>query len=436
MCRNGIMKIKLLINSVDRTSILVEDSWSIDEFDGSVLDTMELELDDTDNSVTIANDQDVVVEDNADANTRFFGGIVAELRVSPHGIGRRIFITAVDWKAILDRAYFTMAFDDDTDKTIIQNSFTEAGITEINTADLVQSARTIDKLVFRGTSLRQMMDVVSEITAWFWDVNKFKKLVYRPYGDVRSTIDFSDAANESTTWPYYNPNLIKDAGQFHKVIIHGAKKLSAITNQTYAGDGTRKRFTLSQDNVLSSGDYPLIVRGPEGSDPDIPTVDRNTNTNGSPTWTAQTVGVEEQDTGKDVLWNPAAGQVLWTTAPPNFADASWRITGRGFVAAAAIAEDLVASAAAGRTFTKVLVLPEVEDDDQAIDVANAFLREQGAKDRVSLTFTKDGLTVGDTVAVTSTVLGLTAVLYQIQQISMRNLGAEIYEYTALMRLPP
>ena len=96
----------------------------------------------------------------------------------------------------------------------------------------------------------------------------------------------------------------------------------------------------------------------------------------------------------------------------------------------------MASAAAGRTFTKVLVLPEVEDDDQAIDVANAFLREQGAKDRVSLTFTKDGLTVGDTVAVTSTVLGLTAILYQIQQISMRNLGAEIYEYTALMRLPP
>ena len=188
--------------------------------------------------------------------------------------------------------------------------------------------------------------------------------------------------------------------------------------------------------LKKSKDYPRIFRGPEGSDPDIPTIQRNTGTDGTPTWTTQTVGIEEQDTGKDVVWNPAAHEVFWATAPPNFATNSWRITGRALVPASAIAEDETASDAAGRIFTKVLVIPEIEDSDQAMDVADAFLREQGSKDFINLTFNKDGLVVGDATKITSTPHELTAVKFFVHALSMRSLGGTTFEYVASLRDKP
>jgi len=430
------MILKLLINDVDRTSVLIESSLFLDCFDGDVIDTIEVILDDIEANITVVEGHDIVIEDASDPTDRKFGGIITNVTMSAVGLGREISIIANDWKMILDRSYFTKQFDDVTDKVIIQNAFTEAEVVEIDTSNLVQSARVIDKMVYRGTSLRQMMDSITAITGWFWDVNKFKQLIYRPYGDAPVSFSFTEDYDEVTTFPYYNFNRVREIGQFNEIEIHGASKLSNITNQTYTGNGTRLRFTLSVDFTLSTSDYPLIFRGVEGADPDIPNIDRNTGTDGTPVWTAQTVGVEEKDSGKDVLWNPAAAQVLWTVAPPNFATNSWRISGRGFVRASYSARDEAAIAAAGRVFKKVLTIEEVEDDDQAIDVALAFLREQGSKTFIQMNFQKDGLIVGDTVAITNTPLELVAFELQIHQLSMRMLGGEIFEYTAVLRSTP
>lgn len=436
------MKIKLLIDNVDRTSRLLEDSWSIDENDGDVIDVVELDLDDHDNTLTVTEGKDLVIEDDADATVRFFGGIIDEVHRESNGLGKILRVTALDWKVIADRAYFTAAHVNKNDSDVIKDSFTEAAITEINTADLVQTGRQLDHLIFRGASLRQMLDTVTDITGWFWDIDKFKKLIYRPYGDVRASFDLSDDPNNSTTFPYYEFRRVTNLGQYQAVEIRGAEKLTTVTNQTYSGDGTRKRFRLSVDATTATGgtgggpDYPQIFRGPEGADPDIPTIDVNTGTDGTPVWTAQSVGIEEQDTGKDVLWNPAAHQVIFTTAPPNFATNSWRISGRALVPITYSAVNEAAAAAFGRTFKKVLVVPEVEDIDQAQDLAEAFLREQGAKDYLYCTITKDGLVIGDTIAVTNTIHSLTAKLYQCHQISMRLLGGQVYEYNIVLRNTP
>lgn len=428
--------LKLLINNVDRSSVLIEDSLFIDCFDGDVIDTIELSLDDKDANITVVEGHDIILEVSTDATDRKFAGIITNVTMSVVGLGREIAVIANDWKMILDRSYFTKQFDNVTDKVIIQNSFTEAGVTEIDTSTLVQSARVIDKMVYRGTSLRQMLDSITSITGWFWDVDKFKKLIYRPYGDAPLTFSFTEDFDEITTFPYYNFNRVREIGQFNEIEIHGASKVSNITNQVYAGNGTRKRFTLSLDFTIDTNDYPLIADGPEGSDPDIPTLDRNTGTDGTPVWTAQTVGLEESDTGKDVLWNPNAAQVLWTVAPPNFSTNSWRISGRGFVRASYSARDEAAIAEATRVFKKVLTIEEVEDDDQAIDIALAFLRDQGSKTFVQMNFQKDGVKVGDTVAISNTPLNLIAEELQVHQLSTRMLGGEIFEYTAVLRSTP
>ncbi len=430
------MIVKLTINEIDRTSILDDDSWFVDCYDGDVIDTIELNLDDQDNSVTVVEGHDIILEDSSDSTIRFFAGIVVQVTVSVRGIGRVINILASDWKMITDRAYFTKQFDDVTDKVIIQNAFTEAEVTEIDTSSLVQSARVIDKMVFRGTSLRQMLDSITSITGWFWDIDKFKNLIYRPYGDSPLVFSFTESPDNVVTFPYYDFNRTREIGQFNEIEIHGAEKLSNITNQTYAGNGTRLRFRLSVDFTIDTSDYPFVIRGIEGADPDIPNIDRNTGTDGTPVWTAQTMGVEERDSGKDVLWNPGNGQVLWTVAPPNFPTNSWRISGRGFVRAAYTARDEAAIAEAGRVFKKVLTIEEVEDDDQAIDVALAFLREQGAKTFIRMNINKEGIKVGDSVAITNTPLGITAEVLQVHQLSMRSLGGEVYEYTAVLRSSP
>ncbi len=424
-----MVKLRLLINSVDLTSAIQEEGYFLSCFDGAVIDSIELVLEDPDNTITVEDGHDFILEDFDDSNVRYFAGIVVDVQEDTVALGKDILIIASDWKMITDRSYFTAQYDDDTDKAIIQAAFTAAAVTEINTSDLVQSAQTINKMVFRGSSLRQMLDSVSEITGYFWDINKFKKLIYRPFGDNPVAFSFTDGVpNNTTTFPYYRFRRNQEIGQFNEIEVHGGIRLSTITNQVYTGNGTRKRFTLSLDFTISTDDYPLIIAGPEGSDPDIPTIDRNTGTDGTPIWTSQTVGLEEQDSGKDVLWNEGTAQVLWTVAPPNFPTASWRISGRGFVRAGFIARDEAAILTAGRVFKKVLVIPEIVDDDQAMDFANAFLAEQGPKTYISLLTNKDNIKVGDSIPITNVVLSLVAVSFQVHELTMRGLGGSTYEY--------
>ena len=440
-----MVKLKLLIDGVDRTSSWVEHSWVINDNDGDMIDACEVEVEDPDNTITLTENKDLVIEDDDDSTTRFFAGIITEIATETlNGIGRTYKVTAQDWKVILDRAHFSAITINANDSAIIATAFTEAGISEINTSDLVQTGRQISHLVFRGASLRVMMDTLTQITGFYWDVNKFKKLIYRPHGYVSSSFALSDAPNNTTTFPYYRFNRRKSIAQYNKIEIRGGVKLTNVTNQTYSGDGNRKLFALSRDGTTATGgsgtsgqDYPMIFRGVEGSDPDIPTIQRNTGSNASPTWTTQTVGILGQDTGKDVLWNPTAPpSVEWATAPPNFAANAWRISGRALVPASHIATDDSAIAVSGRVFTKVIILPEIEDSDQAMDVADAYLRDLGAKDYLRVAITKDGLVVGDTIQITNTPHGLSSIAYFVHSMSMRSLGGEIYEYSVVLRNAP
>jgi len=72
----------------------------------------------------------------------------------------------------------------------------------------------------------------------------------------------------------------------------------------------------------------------------------------------------------------------------------------------------------------------------AADLADAFLRDQGAKDFITCNFQKDGLVVGDVIAVTNTPHSFTSKLFYVNQLGMRHLGGSIFEYQAVMRNKP
>jgi hypothetical protein len=438
------VKIRLKIDGVDHQAYLLDNSWTIDDNDGSVIDSIELELLDETNTLSIVRDKDLIVEDFDDATTRFFAGIITEVVIVPEGIGRIWNITAQDWKLILDRATFQKDYVNDTDKVIIQDAFVEAGITEINTSDLVESSRIIERASFRGSTLRQMMETTSKITGFFWDINKFKKLVYRTPNSTLAAFNFSDAADESSTFFYQNISLRQRSGQYNSVEVIGGKRLSSDVVNIYSGNGTKKVFHLTMDNADVIGQtYKQIFREPEfqtdgetENTGKVILVQENTGTNASPVWTDRLVGIEDQDTlgeaGIQVIWNPEIWQLEWASAPPNFSLGAWRVRGRYWGHAIWSERNETAIDTSGREFKKVLNRPEIETDDEAHDIATAFLEEQGPEDGILLNFDKDGLIVGSLVKVTSSALGLTGNFHRVRHLSTSVIGGTVIKYSAVL----
>lgn len=427
------MQIKLLINSVDRTSLLVEDSYSIDDSDGPAIDVLELELDDQSSVITVAEGVDIVVEKSTDATVRYFGGIVAEVVYRQYGLGRIIKVTAQDWKVLLEKNTVTYEKTTSTaDNTLISDIFTTAGLTEINVVDRVSNIRSIDKIAFNGQTLFQVMETLVEITGGAWDVDKFKKLIYEVPGTRAADFQFRDVPNDTTQIGFYDASRVKEMGQYNYVEVRGGKKYSADLVETKSGDGTTVTFYLGQINRAPILDF----AGAANTENRIK-VQKNTGTDGSPIWTDQTVANEFSETATaQVTWNPITRKVTFSSAPANLTS-SFRVRGRYYTPIAAVQQDDAAIAAQGRTYKKVIDVPEVESDDQAIDLANAFLREQGPKDRILLSFDSvDTLDVGMLVGVVSTRLGLSTLKqYRVNQVTTRLLGATVGGYSVVLEDP-
>ncbi len=427
-----MVRLRVFINSIDLTSSFLEDGFFLDESEGGTIDVLSMEFVDPAKSLSILDGHEVLLEDFDDNTIRFFGGLVTEAAEVEEGVGKHWTITAQDWKLLLDRSFFSKIYTNQNDSFIISDAFAEAEVTEIDSSTLVQTGRQISRLVFKGVSLRQMLETVKSITGFIWDIDPFKKLIYRPEGDVLAAFNF-DLSNPDlvTTFPYQEATRSRSIGQFNAVQIVRGHKLTNVTD-TYSGDGTRTDFNLRIDGVVSGRTYHQIFRGPPGASPDLPIVEKNTGSDGTPTWTAQTVGREgATEAGVDVIWNNVTGQLQFATAPPNFANNAWRITGQYLAPVVWEERDDVAIASAGRVFMKVLTVSQVETDDQAQDLAEAFLREQGAKDTISIVFDKDGLTIGDGINVNDPTFNVNK-FYKVHKLTTSFRGATTFQYTAVL----
>jgi len=421
------MKIRLKIDNVDLTSSLFED-WVIHNSGGATIDVLEIRLNDPSNSISIGYGKDIIIEKFSDSAIRNFGGIVTEAVLEPIGLGRIWSITAQDWKTILDKSTFTNEYRDKTDKYIIQDAFTEAGVTEFDVSTYVAESREIPFIRFVGTTLRQMLETLKSFTNLQWDISPFKELLYRTVGTVSAPFNFSDNPDMVTTFPYQNPLLTRELGEFNSVEVRGGDILSLNFTNIYSGDGARTLYKLyEQDN-------PVIEKAPSTATDDLIDIDRNTGTDGVPIWTAQTITVDPDASGYDVLWRPLQAEVLFAVAPPNFATNSWRSTGRRFIQAVAIQRDEEAFEAHGREYKKVIVEPDVDDVQLLIEVAQAFLRDARDRYRFALDFDKDGIEVGQQVILTCQTLGEFAVKHLVISMDTRLQGAEVAKYSAVFNM--
>lgn len=426
-----MVKLRVFINAVDLTDSLLEEGFFLDESEGGTIDVLSMEFIDPTKTLGILDGHEIILEDFDDNTIRFFGGLVTEAIEEQLGLGKRWTVTGQDWKLLLDRSFFSKIYNNKDDSFIIADAFTSAEVTEINVVDLVQTGRQIARLVFNGVSLRQMMEVLKSITGFYWDVDPFKKLIYRKEGDVLAPFNFNLSNPDLvTSFPYQNATRSRTLGQFNAVQIVRGHHLTNVTD-TYSGNGTRTVFNLRIDGIVSGLTYHQIFRGPPGASPDIPIVEKNIGSDGTPNWDLQTVGREgTSESGVDVVWNNLTGQLQFTIAPPNFANNSWRITGQYVAPVVWEERDEDAIASAGRVFMKVINVSQVETDDQAQDLAEGFLREQGAKDTINSTFDVDGLKIGDGINIFDPTFGVNK-LYKVHKLTTGFRGGTVFEHSAV-----
>ena len=419
------MQVRVIIEGVDRTSTLYED-WSIDDNDGSNISTMELVLDDQYNTISIRTGIDIVVEDFNDSSTRYFGGIVVQKSHRRAGLGRHIIITCQDYKMLLDRATFSKGYSSMMDRDIIRDAFLEAGLIEIDTSHIMEG-RELASLNFEGATLRNLMDVVSSITAFPWNIDFFKRLRYGPAGESFAPFTLHNTPDSISSFPYYNWSYVEEMGSFNEVEIRGGVTLSDDREDIYSGDGSAKEFVTGSQ----SGTTPIS----EASDGESRVgIDINTGTNNSPVWESQDVGIEAEDTLAgtiDVLWNPLSKLVTFQDAPPNLTN-SWRVRGRYRILVTATQRDEALVFQWGRILRKVVIEPDLTDTQAAIDLAEAFLNEHGTIFYGKCSVDNDGLRVGMIILVTSEMDGLAGHPFHIQTISTRLLGHTLAEYQLLL----
>lgn len=389
------MRHKVLIDSVDLTGSILEPDYEITHSTGGVVNRLTFSLDDPNNNITVALANEVIVEKHDDNTVRFFGGIIADLDYTTKGVGREIKVTCNDWKTLVDRATVTKVYFLKTDKEIIEDAFTEAELTEIDTSTLVQTGRTIDRFDARALSLANLLDSITEITGWIWDIDAFKRLIYREDVLIEGDVGFSDEPDFSLTFPVQNLVRSRSLGAFNAVEIVGAERLGDNTTEVYEANGSRTLFHLYEFDGQE-----LITRAPstdfDGAsvETDRILVQKNTGTEGSPTWTDQSVGLEGQDILliKDAVWNPVTTRLEFASAPSAFSNA-FRVRGRSYGPLRLELEDEAAIDSAGRKFKFTLVEPNIIDEDAALDVAFAFLREQSDQDILTFEFDTVGLEV-------------------------------------------
>lgn len=432
------LKLRFLVNGVDRSSLVPERQWSVSLNEGTIIDTMSLTLSDEDLSLTVVEGQEVIVEDFNDNTFRLFAGIISDVSITPEGLGRVYKLTVQDWKILLERTSFTKDYYAQTDVQMIQDAFTTAGLTEIVTSG-ISGGRLFSNLAFRGSTLRSMLELISSVTGFVWDVDPFKNLIYEQEGSRQANSNFSDSPDNIVTFPYSNPINEITLGQYNSVEVRGAKRASADVTQTYQSNGSDTFFHMNKDGTVSGSEYRDLTLPPEGAE--VITVEVNTGTDVSPVWTAQGVTIDKPDlplqfvSGISVIWNPELATVEFQTAPPNFANNSFRIIGRYFGPSIGLARDEDAIATFGREFKKTIVDRTVETDDQATDIAEAFLESQGRKDTVVMDVNQDKLMPGELTIFTCTAFGMTDKPLTIRRVSCSLIGAQVLNYRITLGSP-
>ena len=425
-------RVRLLINSVDLSGSLLEPEWAdweVETHAGGEDDVFTFSLLDPTNVITLANLTDVVLEEFADNTNRYFGGKLIDHDEVTEGLGRVINCKALGWAFDLHRTIVNQKFRGKSDQFIITDPTTgiflglsaqtvskDLSDYTVITANIEVGNKNTDIMVFRGDSVRDIMDLFQDWSGFVWGVTPKQVVFYREYSSSISAQQLSDAPDEVTSWPYYGFANFKTSANFVNLIyVYGGFQTLENQIRTYGigdgADGTKKDFTLP--HKWRAKDSETLI-----------TVELSDGVGG---WDSPlTVGITSEEGSFGVVWNEIGQTLFFAVAPPNTTP-SFRVQGNLFDRVTGVAKNQASIDAHG-LFEASIKDADLRDEEAAERRARIELNKLTAEaHRISLTTRQPGFIPGDLVLITNSIHSL-ASYFLITRMVMRPLGATLQEY--------
>ena len=233
------MAYSIVINSIDRTADVLNDSLVIEDIINDQTNKCSLALIDRSGSGVPATDDEIIITD-ADG-TVIFGGYILSTIKSKYFTGKLVTsVKCVDYTRILDRNLVHKTFEDMTDKEIIENIINTYcpgfGITTTN----VIAGATIEKINFNYLQISQVFRKLAELTNKNWYIDYEKDIHFFPLTTTGTPFNISSTNDE-----YSKLKISNNSSQLkNRVYVRGGTKLSDFTDYIIYGDSELTKFVL------------------------------------------------------------------------------------------------------------------------------------------------------------------------------------------------
>jgi len=398
---------------------ILEPSLLIESLITRQIDRCSFQVEDTTGAITIDGAEEIIITIDG---VRCFGGYITNVGVLVDGLTRVYDCEANDYTILAEKKVARKEYTNQFGSWIISNLvgtyLPEIDRLYVPIGYVCTGDKLIDRIAFNNKTLKECIEQICALTGWDYYVDYNKCLHYFPLETNAAPFELSDSPDNLTSYGYKMVKYSKDSSQIiNKVFVKAGIYLSGDEELIYAGNGQSKETQLGYKLFPEIGKTQIRVY-------------RNTNIEGTPTWTEMTVGVDGKDNpiNFDVLYNFDEKLLKWYVAPPAFYDAV-KVLGQWEVNLILEVKSRPSYEAYGRWYEYAITDESLTGREAARLRGKAILAEHAfAKENGILTCTQDGLVAGQYVKITDSIRGIQG-NYLIHRVTSRILGGELFEYT-------
>ena len=391
------MTYEITINTIDKTDCIVNRSITINDEANDKPSSLKCSFfDKTGAGDPVLDDEIIITKDTV----KLFVGRIVEAEYERLGSGEVILnLSAIDYTRDLDRNLVVEAYENKTDKQIIEDIISRycqgTGITATN----VISGVTINKITFNYIQPSQCFRKLCELTGRSWYLDYDKDIHYFPLTTNVAPFDI-----DSTTGNYSGLKIRKDNSDIrNRVYVRGSTYFSDFTTISQVADGEQTVF------ILPNKPHDFTMK--EGG-------------------VTKTVGIKNIDNPAsfDYLLNYQEKYVEKANGTPPAADTVMEYTFKYDIPILVAVEDRDSIEEVGQ-FEYAIFDTNIQNQDDARSRAQAELADY-ADSLIDGSFTtiEDGFRAGQYININLSDFGINED-YLVQKVSAKSLGSGQYTYT-------
>lgn len=391
------MTYEITINAVDKTDCIINRSITISDESNDKPSSLKCSFFDKTGAGDPVLDDEIIIEKDG---VKLFAGKIVEAEYERLGSGEVVLnLSATDYTRDLDRNLVVEAYENKTDKEIIEDIIGRycqgTGITATNVLEGV----TINKITFNYIQPSQCFRKLCELTGRSWYLDYDKDVHYFPL-----TTNVAPFNIDSTTGDYSGLKIRKDNSDIrNRVYVRGSTYLSDFTTISQVADGEQIVFLLPN----KPHDFTMKEGG-----------------------VTKTVGIKNIDApaSYDYLLNYQEKYVEKANGTPPAADTVMEFTYKYDIPILVAVEDRDSIEDIGQ-FEYAIFDTNIQNQDDARSRAQAELTDY-ANSLIDGSFTTltDGFRAGQYITINLADFGINED-YLIQKVSAKSLGAGVYNYT-------